>query len=84
MARRRPASPAHPPAARPELRERFTRLPVVERSEARTLVGMISLTDLLTARARNLEAEVRRERILPIRVRVPRRAGTETSPVARS
>jgi H+/Cl- antiporter ClcA len=60
----------------------FTRLPVVERGAARTLVGMISLTDLLTARARTLEAERRRERILPIRVRIPRRAGTEPSPVA--
>ncbi|HEV2237773.1 MAG TPA: chloride channel protein [Ktedonobacterales bacterium] len=61
----------------------FTRLPVVERDDARTLVGMISLTDLLTARARNLEAERRRERILPIRVRLPRRAGPASAPVAR-
>ena len=40
----------------------LTRFPVVERGDGR-LVGMISLTDLLTARTRNLEAEQRRERI---------------------
>jgi H+/Cl- antiporter ClcA len=40
-----------------------TRLPVVERRD-RTLVGMVGLSDLLTARVRILEAEQRRERVL--------------------
>ena len=40
-----------------------TRLPVVERRD-RTLIGMVGLSDLLTARARILEAEQRRERVL--------------------
>jgi CBS domain-containing protein len=42
-----------------------TRLPVVTRSAPYTVVGMVTLTDLLQARARNLEAERRRERVLP-------------------
>jgi chloride channel protein, CIC family len=40
-----------------------TRLPVVERRDG-TLMGMVGLTDLLTARTRVLEAEQRRERVL--------------------
>jgi chloride channel protein, CIC family len=51
-----------------------TRLPVVERGEERRLVGMVSLTDLLQARTRNLEAEHRRERVLGLRVLFPSRA----------
>jgi len=46
----------------------FTRLPVVENSEHGTLVGMISLNDLLRARTRALEEERRRERVLRIRL----------------
>jgi H+/Cl- antiporter ClcA/CBS domain-containing protein len=46
----------------------FTRLPVVERRDgAQTLVGMISLDDLLKARTRNLVDERHRERIIHIR-----------------
>jgi len=41
----------------------LTRFPVVDR-EHRRLVGMIALTDLLKARALNLDAEQRRERVL--------------------
>jgi len=41
----------------------LTRFPVVTRDERR-LVGMIGLTDLLKARALNLEAERRRERVI--------------------
>ncbi|HRA32444.1 MAG TPA: chloride channel protein [Thermomicrobiales bacterium] len=48
----------------------LTRFPVVER-ETRRVVGMISLNDLLKARVRNLEAERRRERILPVRLTNP-------------
>jgi chloride channel protein, CIC family len=46
----------------------LTRFPVVERNGSRKLVGMISLDDLLKARTQTLEAERRRERILPLRV----------------
>ena len=40
-----------------------TRLPVVSRRDG-TLVGMVALSDLLTARVKILEAEHRRERVL--------------------
>jgi hypothetical protein len=33
---------------------------------------MIGLSDLLTARVRNLEAERRRQRVLPVRLVLPR------------
>ena len=46
----------------------LTRLPVVEGEASRKLVGMVSLDDLLKARARNLEAECRRQRLLPLRL----------------
>jgi chloride channel protein, CIC family len=49
----------------------LTRFPVVERDDRRKLVGIIALTDLLEARVRNLEAERRRERILPLRLVLP-------------
>jgi len=52
----------------------LTRFPVVERDDRRKLVGIIALTDLLEARVRNLEAERRRERILPLRLVLPWRA----------
>jgi CBS domain-containing protein len=50
----------------------LTRLPVVERADGK-LVGMLALTDLLTARTRILDAEQRRERVLGTRLRWPRR-----------
>jgi CIC family chloride channel protein len=56
----------------------LTHFPVVERGESRRLLGMISLECLLDGRARNLEAERRRERVLQVRLAVPftlRRAG---------
>ncbi len=49
----------------------LTRFPVVERGAGRRLVGVISLEDLLKARAQNLEAEHRRERILRVRIAFP-------------
>jgi CIC family chloride channel protein len=52
----------------------LTRLPVVARDGSGILLGIISLRDLLQARVRNLEAEQRRERLLPIRLAFPRRA----------
>ena len=48
----------------------LTRFPVVSRDQGR-LVGMIGLADLLKARAMNLEAEQRRERVLGARVAWP-------------
>src|SRR5438128_6265830 len=50
----------------------LTRFPVVERGEARRLIGIIALSDLLQARVRSLEAERRRERVLPLRLLLPR------------
>jgi CIC family chloride channel protein len=48
----------------------LTRFPVVERGDERTLVGMIGLQDLLSARTRNLAEERDRERVLKIRLPV--------------
>jgi CBS domain-containing protein len=45
----------------------FTRMPVLDRHGK--LAGMVSLQDLLNARARNLSEERDRERV--IRIRVP-------------
>jgi H+/Cl- antiporter ClcA/CBS domain-containing protein len=44
----------------------FTRLPVVDRNDH--LCGMVSLRDLLTARARNVNEERHRERVLQLRL----------------
>jgi CBS domain-containing protein len=66
----------------------LTRLPVVERrGERPKLLGMISLNDLLKARTVNLEAERTRERVLPLRVLLPRFGGKpalESSPVEKA
>jgi len=48
----------------------LTRFPVVDRKDGQ-LVGMISLTDLLKARALNLDAEQRRERVLGAHIALP-------------
>lgn len=45
-----------------------TRLPVIDNDKSRTLLGMVALEDLLLARARNLEEERQRERVLRIRL----------------
>ena len=52
----------------------LTEFPVVERGETRRLAGMVSLEDLLKARARNLDAERRQERMMafPVMFRMPR------------
>jgi len=57
---------------------RLTRFPVVDR-ETGQVIGMISLNDLLTARIRNLEAERRRERVLPVRLTNPLHSNRGTS-----
>ena len=49
----------------------FTRFPVVARDDPQHLLGMISLSDLLKARSRNLEEERQRERILRLRLLFP-------------
>jgi chloride channel protein, CIC family len=60
----------------------WTRFPVVERGLQRKLLGMVSLTDLLKARTRNLEAERRRERVLTLDVLLPPRARRADAPGA--
>ncbi|MCC7009944.1 MAG: chloride channel protein [Acidobacteria bacterium] len=49
----------------------LTHFPVVERGDARRLLGMISLEDLLKARTLHLEAERRRERVVRVRFGFP-------------
>jgi len=51
----------------------YTRFPVVERDDPRKLVGIVSLNDLLKARARSLEEERHRERVLRLRLLFPTR-----------
>jgi len=46
----------------------FTRMPVIER-DTREFIGLVSLDDLLKARARHPEGESRRER--PLKLRFP-------------
>jgi CBS domain-containing protein len=67
----------------------LTRFPVVEPTGPPTLVGMVGLRDLLAARVRNLEAERRRERPLPLRLRPPwkrqrGRMNTRRTPASKS
>ena len=50
-----------------------TRLPVVDRNGEQQLVGLVSLEDLLKARAQNLDAERRRERVNAVDLFFPRR-----------
>jgi CIC family chloride channel protein len=61
-----------------------TLLPVIERNGGRRLLGLVSLTDLLKARALNLEAEQRRERVQSLHVLFPfgqrARAGAASAP----
>ncbi len=54
-----------------------TRFPVVDRTDSRKLVGMISLRDLLHARVRAMEEERKRERVL--RIRLPGAPGAPVS-----
>jgi CIC family chloride channel protein len=51
----------------------LTRFPVVDRETCK-LIGLVSLSDLLKARALNLEAEQRRERVRPMHLFFPRRS----------
>ncbi len=54
----------------------FTRMPVVDRDNPAKLVGMVSLTDLLRARVRDLEEERRRDRVLRLKFPFTRRRAT--------
>jgi chloride channel protein, CIC family len=56
----------------------FTRFPVVDRHTGKVL-GLVSLADLLKARAFNLEAEQRRERVHPLHLFFPATRGPEAS-----
>ena len=47
---------------------RITRLPVVAREAPRRLLGLVALSDVLKARARYVEGEVKRERVLAPRL----------------
>jgi chloride channel protein, CIC family len=58
----------------------FTRFPVLDPHEER-LVGMVSLYDLLHARARNLEDERARERVLRIRMPFGRQGKSREVPL---
>ena len=51
----------------------LTRFPVVSHERPWKLLGMIGLPELLRARALNLDAERRRERVLPLRIALPPR-----------
>jgi CBS domain-containing protein len=51
----------------------ITRFPVVDRDSG-ALLGLVSLSDLLKARAFNLEAEQRRERVRPLHLFFPPRS----------
>ncbi|MBN9494128.1 chloride channel protein [bacterium] len=45
-----------------------TRMPVVDRQSPRSMLGMVSLNDLLAARARDVQGERDRERVLRLRL----------------
>ncbi len=49
----------------------LTRFPVISREGCPRLVGMVSLSAVLSARGRNLEAERRRERVITLRLPSP-------------
>ncbi len=55
----------------------LTRFPVVDGPDERRLVRLVALSDLLQARARNLEEERRRERVL--RMHLPLRGAVRSS-----
>ncbi len=55
----------------------FTRFPVVDPSDDKRLLGMVSLDDLLRARSRNLEEERARERVLRLRNPLARQSKSE-------
>jgi CBS domain-containing protein len=76
MARRAPAT-ARPDESLRHVVHRMaetglTRFPVVDSGGSGRLVGMVSLEDLLQARARHLEDESRRDQVIPVSLVLPR------------
>lgn len=57
--------------------------PVVERGNGQRLLGMVGPDSLLKGRARNLVAEMRRERVLTLHVPLPRHRATARSQTER-
>jgi CBS domain-containing protein len=57
-----------------------TRMPVVDREHPLQVAGMVSLTDCLTARARVLDEERHRERVLRTRMLFPSRRKVVAKP----
>lgn len=57
----------------------LTCFPVVERDQPQKVIGLVTLTDLLKARARNLQEERRRERVLHLRMLFPLAQGAQTT-----
>ncbi|HET7035074.1 MAG TPA: chloride channel protein [Thermomicrobiaceae bacterium] len=57
----------------------LTRFPVVEPGDNRRLLGIVSLYAVLQARVRALEAERRRERVLPLRIFFPFGAAAQST-----
>jgi H+/Cl- antiporter ClcA/predicted transcriptional regulator len=55
----------------------LSRLPVVAASDSERLAGLVTLRDLLKARAHAVELEVARERLLGVGLRAPRRKANE-------
>jgi chloride channel protein, CIC family len=53
----------------------ITRFPVVDHNDSRKLLGIVALSDLLKARAHELDEEFHRERVLHVRLGFPRKAG---------
>jgi H+/Cl- antiporter ClcA/CBS domain-containing protein len=51
----------------------LTQFPVVDRGNPHRLIGLVSLHDVMKGRRLTLEAEQRRERVLPLHVIFPRR-----------
>jgi chloride channel protein, CIC family len=57
----------------------LTHFPVVEKQGTRKLAGLVSLEDLLKGRVQTLDAERRRERVLPLRLKFPGRRPKPTA-----
>jgi CBS domain-containing protein len=82
IARRNPVE-AHPGETLRAIANRMadtgiTRMPVVEADGLRRLQGVVALSDLLKARAHQLDEEYHRERVLTVRLAFPAEARRES------